>query len=57
MRLRFTIRDLLWLTLAVALGVGWRMDHRRMTVGQRLAALPSLTGVALEFFCLKIFRP
>ena len=28
MRLRFTIRDLLWLTLVVALAVGWWIDHR-----------------------------
>jgi len=26
MRLRFTIRDLLWLTLVVALAVGWWLD-------------------------------
>jgi hypothetical protein len=25
---RFTIRDLLWLTVMVALGVGWWLDHR-----------------------------
>ena len=29
MHLRFTIRDLLWLTLVVALAVGWWLDHRR----------------------------
>jgi len=27
MRLRFTIRDLLWLTLVVAMAVGWWLDH------------------------------
>jgi len=27
MRLRFTIRDLLWLTLVVALAMGWRADR------------------------------
>src|SRR5262249_17343946 len=27
MRLCFTIRDLLWLTLVVALGLGWVLDH------------------------------
>jgi len=27
MRLRFTIRDLLWLTLVVALAVGWWVDR------------------------------
>jgi len=31
MRLRFTIRDLLWLTLVVALATGWWLDHRRST--------------------------
>jgi hypothetical protein len=28
MRFRFTIRDLLWLTLVVAVGTGWWLDHR-----------------------------
>jgi len=28
MRFRFTIRDLLWLTLVVALSVGWWIDTR-----------------------------
>jgi hypothetical protein len=27
MRLRFTIRDLLWLTLMVAMAVGWWLDR------------------------------
>ena len=27
MRLRFTTRDLLWLTLVVAMGLGWWVDH------------------------------
>jgi hypothetical protein len=26
---RFTIRDVLWLTVVVALAVGWLVDHRR----------------------------
>jgi len=26
--LRFTIRDVLWLTVVVGLGVGWWADHR-----------------------------
>jgi hypothetical protein len=30
MPLRFTIRDLLWLTLVVALAVGWWLDHKRV---------------------------
>jgi hypothetical protein len=28
MRLHFTIRDLLWLTLVVALAAGWWLEHR-----------------------------
>ncbi len=27
MRLRFTIRDLLWLAVVVALAVGWWLEH------------------------------
>jgi hypothetical protein len=34
MRIRFSIRDLLWLTLAAALAVGWWLDHRRLTSWQ-----------------------
>ena len=26
--MRFTIRDLLWLTVVVALGLGWWLNHR-----------------------------
>jgi hypothetical protein len=28
MKLRFSIRDLFWLVLVVALAVGWWLDHR-----------------------------
>ena len=31
MRFRFTIRDLLWLTLVVALVLGWWIDRRNLT--------------------------
>jgi hypothetical protein len=31
MRFHFTIRDLLWLTVVVALAVGWWLDHQRLT--------------------------
>jgi hypothetical protein len=31
MKPRFTIRDLVWLTLVVAMGVGWWLDHARLT--------------------------
>jgi len=30
MRLRFTIRDLLWLTLVVAMAVGWWVDRQEL---------------------------
>jgi hypothetical protein len=30
MRLRFTIRDLLWLMLVLALALGWWLDHKRL---------------------------
>ena len=30
MRLRFSIRDLLWLTIVVAMGLGWWLDHRQL---------------------------
>jgi hypothetical protein len=33
---RFTIRDVLWLTVVVALAVGWIVDHARL--GAALAA-------------------
>ena len=29
MRFRFTIRDLLWLTALIAMGLGWWIDHFR----------------------------
>ena len=31
MRIRFTIRDLLLITVIVALAVGWWLDHRKLT--------------------------
>ena len=30
MHLRFTIRDLFWLTALIAMGVGWWLDHRHL---------------------------
>lgn len=35
---RFAIRDLLWLTIVVALGVGWWREHRRAEDATALAA-------------------
>jgi hypothetical protein len=40
MKLRFTIRDLLWLTLLVALAVGWRMDHRAIVASYPQPVMP-----------------
>jgi len=31
MRFRFTIRDLLWLTVVVAVATGWWLEHKRST--------------------------
>jgi hypothetical protein len=28
---RFSIRDLLWLTVVVAIGLGWWLDHNRLS--------------------------
>ena len=33
--MRFTIRDLLWLTVVVALGVGWWVDRGRLAHAHR----------------------
>ena len=32
---RFTIRDVLWLTVVVALVVGWWLDHRQFSAADR----------------------
>ena len=34
---RFTIRDVLWLTVVVALAVGWGMESRRRVAAAELA--------------------
>ena len=31
-RPRFVLRDLFWLTLVVALAVGWRLDHHHNSI-------------------------
>ena len=33
--MRFTIRDLLWITMVVALGIGWWMTHRKASESER----------------------
>ena len=40
MRLRFTIRDLLWLTVVVALAVGWWLDHAKLPERWRWRYVP-----------------
>jgi hypothetical protein len=42
MRLRFTIRDLLWLTLVVALAAGWWIDHKRLVRLMEFDTLPPI---------------
>jgi hypothetical protein len=34
--MKFTIRDVLWLTVVVALAVGWWLDHRRQLAGTEI---------------------
>jgi hypothetical protein len=52
MRLRFTIRDLLWLTVVAALAIGWRVDRnqseRRYQVGTGMLA--DQANRQLEYF-------
>ena len=43
---RFTIRDVLWLTVVVALAVGWGVQHRRAAA--REAAWETCFQSALE---------
>ena len=46
MRLRFSIRDLLWLTALVAMGIGWWLNWRRLVnVEQQFAALEKSASV------------
>ena len=28
--MKFSVRDLLWLTVVIALGIAWWLDHRRL---------------------------
>ena len=43
MKLRFTIRDLLWLAVVVALSVGWWVDH-----GNRRAMQNTISNLRSE---------
>jgi hypothetical protein len=51
MRLRFTIRDLLWLTLVVAMAVGWWLEHRSCTNGRYM--FRNINGHAFEIIDTK----
>jgi hypothetical protein len=51
--MRFTIRDLMWLTVVMAMGVGWITDHRSTSALRAEAAslrwqLTTLIGLANE---------
>ena len=48
MRFRFTIRDLLWLTVGVALAVGWWLDSYQLTIYRKNAALNAARAKAVE---------
>jgi hypothetical protein len=47
MKLRFTIRDLLWLTALIAMGIGWWLD-RHSSALWRSAKTPQGTWIANE---------
>ena len=46
MRLRFTIRDLLWLTLIVGLIAGWCLDH--LATAQRCCVVSGVTTITFS---------
>jgi hypothetical protein len=58
MRLRFTIRDLFWLTLVVGLIVGWFIDRRTVAIqrdesSKKVTDLEKLSGLQSEFIDLE----
>jgi hypothetical protein len=54
MRLRFTIRDLLWLTVVVALLTGWWFDRKRaVESGEQITANQTSLIVSREIDFLK----
>jgi hypothetical protein len=49
---RFTIRDMLWLTTLVAMGVGWLADHWRQEIKlerERAANVEAAAQVQIEW--------
>jgi len=58
MRLRFTIRDLLWLTLVVAMAAGWWADHRQFEPSEPIKVdLPTLDLIYLRKFTRRLNKP
>ena len=46
---RFTIRDVLWLTVAVALAVGWGIDRSRLSAeNQNFRAVEAIRAIKME---------
>ena len=45
---RFTIRDVLWLTVVVAIGAGWGIDRTLVTETSRAAYFQSQLGATLD---------
>src|SRR5262245_4822443 len=52
MRLRFTIRDLLWLTFVVALAATWWVDHRTLESRRKMANALTQAAVAVAIALL-----
>jgi hypothetical protein len=46
--MRFSIRDVLWLTALVAMGVGWWVDHSRITAEKQSLIVQRDADVANE---------
>jgi len=58
MRFRFTIRDLLWLTLVIGLIAGWFIDRRNVAIqrdefSKRATDLEKLSGLQSELIALR----
>jgi ABC-type transporter Mla subunit MlaD len=57
MRLRFTIRDLLWLSVGAALAVGWWLDHRKfrqfLAKSEVTVEAPPVGGLQVRFKVMK----
>ena len=45
---RFTIRDVLWLTVVVAVGVGWWADHRQSAHDREIVRALKRIGLDTE---------